>query len=73
MTVPDGVVLYVLLGLTAVNQVLESFSFQFGHISGKYLEICDLSICEVMTSDHTPAWAERWKSKSAGSCSWKRT
>lgn len=55
MTVPDGVVLYVLLGLTAVNQVLESFSFQFGHISGKYLEICDLSICEVMTSDHTPA------------------
>lgn len=55
MTVPDGVVLYVLLGLTAVNQVLESFSFQLGHISGKYLEICDLSICEVMTSNHTPA------------------
>lgn len=59
MTVPDGVVLYVLLGLTAVNQVLESFSFQLGHISGKYLEICDLSICEVMTSNHAPA-REEW-------------
>lgn len=55
MTVPDGIVLYVLLGLTADNQVPESFSFLFGHISGKYLEICDLSICDVMTSNHAAA------------------
>lgn len=63
MTVPDGIVLYVLLGLTADNQVPESFSFLFGHISGKYLEICDLSICDVMTSNHAAAWEERWKNK----------